>query len=285
MFFGLSSFVLALLVFAIVFGATGAGLAIGRSQRHRSEHLREPFAALQAALLGMVGLLLAFGLSMAVSRYESRRAAVVADANAIGTTYLRAQTLHEPARTASLARLRAYTDTSLRLSASVPGSDAARRAIADGDRIQRELWAMAGTSLDAEPRDSAPRLYVETLNDMIDMQTTRVATLNNRVPGSVLFIELLGAAVALGLLGAYLALVGRGVLDRRAGRDAGLPAAAGDVRPRPPHARPDRCPLDAADRAAGRDDAPARGARAAVIIRSTPLRADGDRDRRLRRNG
>jgi hypothetical protein len=66
--------------------------------RHRSEILREPFAALQAALLGVVGLILAFGLALAVGRYESRRAAVVEDANRIGTTYLRAQMLAEPVR-------------------------------------------------------------------------------------------------------------------------------------------------------------------------------------------
>jgi hypothetical protein len=64
--------------------------------------VREPFAALQAALLGVIGLILAFGLALAVGRYESRRAAVVEEANTIGTTYLRAQTLAEPSRTASL---------------------------------------------------------------------------------------------------------------------------------------------------------------------------------------
>ena len=110
MFFALSSVVLALILFAIVFGSTAAGIRIGRSQRHRSEHLREPFAALQAALLGMVALLLAFGLSMAVGRYESRRAAVVSDANAIGTTYLRAQTLAggSPARRSTQRRATAH---------------------------------------------------------------------------------------------------------------------------------------------------------------------------------
>jgi hypothetical protein len=211
-FFGLSSLLLGLMLFAVVFGSTGLGLWIGRSQRHRSENLREPFAALQAALLGMVGLLLAFGLAMAVDRYENRRAAVVADANAIGTTYLRAQTLAEPVRTRSLTRLKAYTDTSIRLSSSRPGGDAAKRAAADGQRLQRELWALAGRSLDSAPQDSAPRLYVETLNEMIDMQTVRVAALNNRVPPAVLVLEIVGAAIALGLLGVYLAIVGRGVL-------------------------------------------------------------------------
>src|SRR3954470_6808601 len=112
-FFGVSSVVLALILFAIVFGSTAAGIRIGQSQRHKSEHLREPFAALQAALLGVVGLLLAFGLAMAVARYETRRAAVVDEANAIGTTYLRAQTLAEPVRSRSLALFPPYTDLSL----------------------------------------------------------------------------------------------------------------------------------------------------------------------------
>ena len=212
LFFGLNGLVLALLLVVVIFGATGAGLAVGRSQRHRSEHLREPFAALQAALLGMVGLILAFGLSLAVGRYEARRAALVKDANTIGTTYLRAQTLTEPVRSRSLALLKAYTDASLRLSGAVPGSDAADRAVAEADRMQRRLWALAAQALDARPRDSAPRLYVQTLNEMIDQEAVRVAALNNRVPTAVLLLEVLGAAMALSLLAVYLAVVGRGVL-------------------------------------------------------------------------
>jgi hypothetical protein len=211
-FFRLSSLELGLILFAVVFGATALGLVLGRLVRHRSEHLREPFGALQAALLGLVGLVLAFGLALAVGRYESRRAAVVEDANAIGTTYLRAQTLAEPLRTRSLERLMRYTDTSIQLSRSVPGSADARSAIADGQQLQRELWRLAGQALVDAPTASAPRLYVETLNEMIDMQTVRVAGLNNRVPGAVLAVEVGGAAVALGLLGFYLSLLGRGVI-------------------------------------------------------------------------
>jgi hypothetical protein len=46
---------------------------------------------------------------------------------------------------------------------------------------------------------------------MIDAQTVRISALNNRVPGSVLGLEVIGAAVALGLLGLYLSVLGRGV--------------------------------------------------------------------------
>ena len=212
MFFRLSSLELGLIVFGIVLGTTVLGVFIGRRLRAHVETLREPFGVVQAALLGLVGLILAFGLTMAVGRYDQRRAAVVADATAIGTTYLRAQTLREPMRTSSLDLLTRYTDTSIALSRAVPGSAAAAAAIADGERIQRELWGLAGEALVGSPDDSAPRLYVETLNEMIDMQTVRVSALNNRVPSEVLLIEIVGAAIGLGLLALYLAILSRGVV-------------------------------------------------------------------------
>jgi hypothetical protein len=62
------------------------------------------------------------------------------------------------------------------------------------------------------PTASAPRLYVETLNEMIDGETVRVAALSNRVPTAVLVLEVLGSTLALALLAAYLAIVGWGVL-------------------------------------------------------------------------
>lgn len=162
-------------------------------------------------MLGVVGLILAFGLSLALSRYEDRRTDIVHEANAIGTTYLRAQTLPEPIRSRSLDLLVAYTESAIRISEYPPGTAAEQTAVGEEDRLQRRLWGLAGKTLDAEPLASAPRLYVETLNAMIDAQDTRVAALNNQVPTAVLVLEILGAAIALGLLAAYLALVGRGV--------------------------------------------------------------------------
>jgi hypothetical protein len=190
---------------------TGSAIAFGRSLRADHETLREPFGVLQGALLGVVGLILAFGLSLAVGRYEDRRAAVVSDANAIGTTYLRAQLIAEPERTRSLALLRRYTDLALRVSAEVPNSTAMRRTAATQDDVQRQLWSLAGTAIGSAPIASAPRLYVDALNTMIDEQTVRLSALNNRVPGSVLALEVIGASIALGLLGLYLSVLGRGM--------------------------------------------------------------------------
>ena len=213
LFFRLGSVELGLIIFGIVLGMTLLGVVAGRRLKAHAATLREPFGVLQAALLGIVGLILAFGLTMAVGRYDSRRTAVVDDANAIGTTYLRAQTLREPMRTRSLEDLVRYTDTSIRLSASVPGSASSLDAIADGESLHRSLWQLAGEALAGSPEDSAPRLYVETLNEMIDMQTVRVSALNNRVPAAVLVIEVAGAAIALSLLAMYLAIISRGVVS------------------------------------------------------------------------
>lgn len=192
-------------------GATFVGIFLGHRARHLADTLKEPFGILQGALLGLVGLLLAFGLSLAVTRYEDRRANVVTEANAIGTTYLRAQTLAEPVRTRSLGLLTGYTSSALRVADHVPGSIAAKQAVASEDQIERQLWRLAGTSLENAPTASAPRLYVESLNDMIDSETARVTALSNRVPTAVFVLELVGAAIALGLLAAYLAIAGRGV--------------------------------------------------------------------------
>jgi hypothetical protein len=210
-FFRLSTFELALALAVAVLGATALGVFLGRRVRHLSESLREPFGVLQAALLGVVGLILAFGLSLAVSRYENRRDAVVDEANTIGTTFLRAQTLPEPMRSRSLGLLADYAELAVSLTNYIPGSSQ-ELAVADREEeLQRRLWALNGRALALEPVDSAPRLYEETLNEMIDAQATRVAGLNNRVPNAVLFLEVFGAALALGLLAAYLAIVGRGV--------------------------------------------------------------------------
>ena len=65
LFFSLDTWQLALVIFAVVGGGCAAGVLIGRYLRRHSDHYREGIGALQGALLGLVGLVLAFGLSLA----------------------------------------------------------------------------------------------------------------------------------------------------------------------------------------------------------------------------
>jgi hypothetical protein len=210
--FRLGTPALILVVFAVVVGCTSIGIASGRYLRDRGDGMREPLGVVQAALVGFVALILAFGLTLAIGRYEARRAAVVDEANAIGTTYLRAQTLIEPVRSASMRLLRRYTDDRIALSNAVPDTARFRRASVGSQAIQRRLWALAAQAMNASPQASAPRLYIETLNEMIDAHTTRLAALENHIPDTVMYLQVGISALAFGVLGLYLALLGRAVL-------------------------------------------------------------------------
>jgi hypothetical protein len=209
-FFRLPTWALALLIFGVVFLACVVGGALGQLHADRKERLREPLGIVQGAILGVVGLILAFGLTLAIDRYENRRAAVVDDANTISTTYLRAQTLREPERTQSIALLRQYGTLALQLAHEVPDSGAMNRTVDAQTELQGGLWRLAGKALARAPQDTAPRLYVESLNGLIDQRTARVSSLKNRIPSDVLGLELIGSAIALALLTLYLEMLGRG---------------------------------------------------------------------------
>ena len=212
MFFRMSTVTLAVVLVAIVGGAAAVGTLIGRRIRARSDASHESVGVVQATLLGLVGLLLAFGLTMAVGRYDSRRAVVVQEANDIGTTFLRAQMLAEPTRTNSLTLLTHYADLAVDLADQVPDSDRFDEDVTQMGDLQRSLWRAAGDAVRADPDGTAPRLYVETLNAMIDSHTDRVTSLRNRVPGTVLILQVAGSAIAIGVLSLYLALLGRGLI-------------------------------------------------------------------------
>jgi hypothetical protein len=212
MLYRMDTVALALVLCLVVGGTVAVGTVIGRRLRDRPNVRHEPVGVVQGALLGLVGLLLAFGLTMAVGRYDTRRALVVHEADTIGTTFLRAQLLAEPTRTESLDRLVRYADAAIDVADHVPDSAEFVAASARMEELQRELWHLAGEAIGADPVGSAPRLYVETLNEMIDAHADRLGSLRNRVPPTVLALQLFGSAVALGALALYLALLGRGLL-------------------------------------------------------------------------
>jgi hypothetical protein len=212
MFFSYPIWAVIVIVFGIVGAATLAGSATGRYLREHQDALREPFGVLQGALLGVVGLILAFGLTLAVGRHENRRAAVVSEANAIGTAYLRSQLIAEPARSRSIALFPQYADLAIQVSREIPNSDGMRRTTTAEGVLQRRLWRVAGQAIAGAPVASAPRLYIESLNPMFDAQEARLSAVNNRVPAAVLALEVFGAAVAIGLLALHISLLGRGLV-------------------------------------------------------------------------
>jgi hypothetical protein len=106
--------------------------------------------------------------------------------------------------------LQDYTDARIRVSNTDVDTEAFNEAVSKGREIQRSLWAEAGSAVKGLPTDTAPRLYLDSLNQMIDADTARVSALGNRIPVSVLTLHILAGGLAMGVLGLFMGLIGRG---------------------------------------------------------------------------
>lgn len=188
--------------------AIEVGHRIGQRATSKDEAARAHVGALQSAALGLLALLLAFTFSMAVSRYDTRKQLVMEEANALGTTALRTSLLPEPQRQQARASLRAYV--AARLAFYEAGEDGARvdAALAAGAREQARLWALATEVATQDPRSVPAGLFIQTLNDSIDLAEKRLVAYESHVPGTVMALLLLVSALAFGFLGHGSALAG-----------------------------------------------------------------------------
>ncbi|MCK6443827.1 hypothetical protein [Elstera cyanobacteriorum] len=162
---------------------------------------RDDVTTLEAAVLGLLALMIGFSVSLAIGRFEARRDTIVDEGNAIGTLGLRATLLGAAEADAVLARLIPYTEARLTLTASVSEPPVMQATIDRSNAILMELWARARQGAGRDPQMVPTGLYVEALNALIDMQEKRLNALRSRVP-SVVLLALYGvAAVACGFMG------------------------------------------------------------------------------------
>jgi hypothetical protein len=138
---------------------------------------------------------------MALSRFDARRDAVLAEANAIGTAALRARLLPAPYDADSVRLLRDYTRIRLDFAGSVMTPGEADAAIARSNDIQEALWLRA-KAVAAKDNAMVPTgIYLQSLNEVFDDQQKRLTALRNRVPNIVFFALYAIAAVSLGFTG------------------------------------------------------------------------------------
>ncbi len=175
------------------------GFRVGRWWQERTPDEKEgPTGVLVGSLFALMAFLLAITMGMASDRFDTRRGLVLAEANSIGTTFLRAGYLPEPAASKSQELLREYA--SLRTTSGDLAEVRAR--VARSVQIQNELWATAEDLARATPDSDVLSIYIEALNDTIDLNETRItAGLYSRVPETVLLLLIIGSALTLGMLG------------------------------------------------------------------------------------
>lgn len=164
------------------------GYLVGRQAHRRSEEEKEsPASAIAATVLGLVAFILAFTFGIVFSRYDARKELVRQEANAIGTAWLRSDFLPEPDRAEAKLLFRDYLGKSLAFVQKRDASpESARTAIAETQRILDRLWAMAVANARQDTHSEVAALYVEALNEVIDLRTLRIAVgLQTRMPRAI----------------------------------------------------------------------------------------------------
>lgn len=152
---------------------------------------------LLSAVLGLLALLLGFTFSLALNRYEARRELVVQEANAIGTTWLRAQLLEEPGRAAMRDLLRDYVEVRLTWSRDgTPDASLDRTAA-----VQQQLWTAMGAVMRTDSSQQLARALMDAMNDSFDAASSRAIARSAHIPGEVVDILLLYAVLSAVMLG------------------------------------------------------------------------------------
>ena len=171
-------------------------LEAGRRLRKRRGEA-EGSAAIEGAIFGLFGLLLAFTFSGAISRYENHRLLLTEEVNDIGTAYLRLDLLPAQAQPELRQLFRNYTASRLHIFDRV-----GPEITPETERLQGEIWQRATTaaSLPGANPDAA-KLLLPAINNMIDITSTRRNAFNMHPPPVVfwlLFVFCGGSALMAG---------------------------------------------------------------------------------------
>ncbi len=179
-------FFIPLLVLLLAVEETGFRLRF-RSKAEVDDKLHGQIVGARDGLVVLLSLLLGFMLPMSLTRFDLRKQLVVQEANAIGTASLRAQTLPEPVRSKSQELLAQYADARLKFFVAALDTKELEAAQARSKQLQDALWQQALPVAQSAPT-AITSVYIQSLNQMIDLSEESLAARENRVPGAIWFM-------------------------------------------------------------------------------------------------
>lgn len=165
------------------------------------EGARAGIGALEGAVFGLLGLMIAFTFSGAASRFEDRRQLITQEANAIGTAWLRIDPLPAEFQPALRDKFRRYVDARIETYRKVPDMAAVKVELDRSVELQGEIWKDAVAAVQAAP-SPATAVLLPALNEMIDITTTRLVATESHPP-VVVFAMLIVLCLAGALLAGY----------------------------------------------------------------------------------
>jgi len=195
------------ILFAIVALALyEGGFRLGRWWQDREPGEQEgPTGVIVGSILALLAFLLAVTMGMASDRFDTRRAIVLSEANAIGTTYLRAGYLPEPASSQMRELIREYVPLRIRTDSS---GDLAGD-IQKSQVLLGQMWTIAEGVAKTTQQGDLTSTFIESLNETIDLHETRVTAGSARVPETLVLLLFIGSVLSLGMVGFSAGLTGR----------------------------------------------------------------------------
>ena len=201
----------ALLIFAVLYAAVEGGYRIGRSQSKVDDPDAHGGGIALTAAMGVLGLMMALAFSDAVKRYEARKQAVVAEANALGTAFLRADLMVESGRTSlkrallDYGRMRDGRGNGVRRLESQAGRELLRRSIDQ----QAVVWEATRAVVSQENPAPLEASLVAAVNEVLDMHTIRLSAARDKLPGIAVWLPLLVAITVFALTGFSAGVTGK----------------------------------------------------------------------------
>lgn len=189
---------------------TEIGFRLGRRDQPRiNETSTSAISTIQAAMLGLLSLILGFTFAMSMSRFETRKQLVLGESNAIGSTFLRAQLLPEPSQKEISNLLRQYVEVRLEFFKVNINQQKLSEVNDKTEQLHRRLWSLGAASGEKDPRAVTTGLFIQSLNELIDLHTKRITALEDHVPEIILILLYFVAIMAIGLTGYGCGLGGR----------------------------------------------------------------------------
>ena len=203
-FYRLDPLLICLVLVGVLLAAEELGFRVKGEAKSDSDSIKkEDIALILGAVLTLLALLLGFTYAMSMGRFETRRQLVIEEANAIGTTYLRAKTLPEPRSSEIQELLRQYTAHRVEIAGM---ADDTPEKIREADNRTKQLHGLLWSHAAALARENPGpiiSIFLQTLNEMIDLHSKRLAAFRNRVPFSIYAVLFVVSAITLWLLGYY----------------------------------------------------------------------------------
>ena len=162
-----------------LWAATQLGVYL-RRHRPLQGNERDDFGVIQAATLTLLALIIGFSFSMATSRYDLRKNYEEAEANAIGTEWVRARLLPAADTAKIRSQLRRYTDLRIAFYRT-RDEDELRKINDETGNLQDEMWSAVETPALSQPTPVAA-LAVTGMNDVLNSQGYTQAAWWNRIP-------------------------------------------------------------------------------------------------------